>query len=89
MFGFGLHSFKKHLFVGLMFILTQAYSQIPDPIANYKDYIENEQIIEENKLASHASFTSFTSVDAALRNRPEFFQSLDGVWKFLFRIRNG
>ncbi|WP_242117511.1 glycoside hydrolase family 2 TIM barrel-domain containing protein [Aestuariivivens sediminicola] len=82
MFGFGLHSFKKHLFVGLMFVLTQAYCQIPDPITNYKDYIENEQIIEEYKLASHASFTSFTSVDAALRNRPEFYQSLDGVWTF-------
>ncbi len=61
------------------------FSQVKDPINNYKNYIENEQIISENKLDAHASFISFTSEKAALSfdlKQAEFLQSLDGLWKF-------
>ena len=69
-------------FMMLQGILTNSYAQITDPINNYKDYIENEEVISENKLPAHASFTSFTSKDKALSNHAEYFKSLDGVWKF-------
>jgi len=53
----------------------------------YKDYIENEQVIGENKLAAHASFSSFTSENKALHNINTFKQILDGTWKFKW-VRN-
>lgn len=73
---------NKHLF--LIFILTSVsmYSQQKDPILEYQDYIENELMINENKLAPHSSFTSFTSKKEALNNQPEFYKSLDGKWNF-------
>tara|TARA_R110000787_G_scaffold129264_2_gene241080 strand:- start:3125 stop:6355 length:3231 start_codon:yes stop_codon:yes gene_type:complete len=58
------------------------YSQQKDPILEYQDYIENELMINENKLAPHSSFTSFTSKKEALNNQPEFYKSLDGKWNF-------
>ena len=48
----------------------------------YKNYIENEQVISENKLDTHASFSSFTSEDTAIHSINEFKQILDGIWKF-------
>jgi len=48
----------------------------------YKNYIENEQVISENKLDTHASFSSFTSEDTAIHSVNEFKQILDGIWKF-------
>ena len=48
----------------------------------YTDYIENEQVISENKLDAHASFSSFTSEDTAIHSINEFKQILDGIWKF-------
>jgi beta-galactosidase len=73
---------NKHLL--LIFILTSAfmYSQQKNPILEYQDYIENELMINENKLAPHSSFTSFTSKKEALNNQPEFYKSLDGKWNF-------
>ena len=45
-------------------------------------YIENEQVISENKEPAHATFTSFTSEKEILSGNPYFKQSLDGLWKF-------
>lgn len=57
-------------------------AQSKNPIKDYKHYIENEAVISENKMDAHASFTSFTSEKDALNKTPEFYQSLDGIWKF-------
>ena len=47
-------------------------------------YIENEQIIEENKEPARASFTSFGSEKEALSDNEQaaFVQLLDGFWDF-------
>ena len=66
----------------ICFGVFKGNTQEKDPIKDYKQYIENEQVISENKLDAHVSFTSFTSELDALNNTPEFFQSLDGIWKF-------
>jgi beta-galactosidase len=65
------------LFTNLIDITSQNIQE-----KTYKDYIENEQVISENKLDSHASFSSFTSEDKALHSIIEFKQILDGIWKF-------
>ncbi|WP_418182711.1 glycoside hydrolase family 2 TIM barrel-domain containing protein [Algibacter sp. PT7-4] len=65
-----------------LFITNYANSQTYSPIKDYKYYIENEQVIEENKMEAHASFTSFTSVNNALQNNVYYYQLLDGLWKF-------
>ena len=49
---------------------------------NIWHYIENEQVISENKEAAHASFTSFASMNELTNNKPNFHLSLDGLWKF-------
>ena len=72
---------KISIFTFFMFCLT-AYSQQKDPIKDYKYYIENEQVISENKEPAHASFTSFTSEENALKNNPQYFKLLNDTWKF-------
>ena len=69
------------LFIILFFNLVDSTSQNIQE-KTYKDYIENEQVISENKLDSHASFSSFTSENKALHSINEFKQILDGIWKF-------
>ena len=49
---------------------------------NIWHYIENEQVISENKEDAHASFTSFSSFSSFLKNTPQFKKSLNGIWKF-------
>ncbi len=66
----------------MLCVVINVNSQNRNPIADYKHYIENEQVISENKLDAHASFTSFTSEKEALNNSPRFYKSLDGIWKF-------
>ncbi|MDO5977490.1 glycoside hydrolase family 2 TIM barrel-domain containing protein [Flavivirga spongiicola] len=66
---------------------TLIYSQQKNPITDYKYYIENEQVISENKLPAHASFTSFSTVDERKSNRSTYHQSLNGIWKFNW-VRN-
>ena len=78
---------RKFQMICLFFAVVNANSQDIDPVKNYKHYIENEQVISENKLESHASFTSFTSEKEALDNKAQFYKSLDGVWKFNW-VRN-
>ena len=58
------------------------YGQATDPFENYKHYIENEQIIGENKLEPHASFTSYRTEEEAKQDLAYFYKSLDGLWKF-------
>ncbi|MFT5217154.1 MAG: beta-galactosidase [Glaciecola sp.] len=69
------------IFTLFIFCLT-VYSQEKDPIKDYKYYIENEQVISENKEPAHASFSSFTSEENALSSKPQFHKSLNGIWKF-------
>jgi hypothetical protein len=57
---------KISIFTLFIFCLT-AYSQEKDPIKDYKYYIENEQVISENKEPAHASFSSFTSEEIIKR----------------------
>lgn len=49
---------------------------------NIWHYIENEQVISENKEDPHASFTSYSSLDELKNNTPTFKKSLNGIWKF-------
>ena len=65
-----------------MFCSSSAFSQQKNPITDYLHYIENEQVISENKLPAHASFSSFTSTEGRESNRQKFYQSLNGSWKF-------
>ena len=71
----------------LFLLVSYTNAQDKDPIKDYKHFIENEAVISDNKLESHASFTSFVSEKDALNNAPEFYQSLDGLWKFNW-VRN-
>lgn len=66
----------------VVFSFSKITSQTKNPITDYKFYIENEQVISENKLEAHASFSSFSSEKEALNNQPQFFKLLDGIWKF-------
>ena len=47
-------------------------------------YIENENVISENKEPGHATFTSFTSAAEALNGTAKYKQVLDGLWKFKY-----
>ena len=54
---------KRNLyFIVSFFLLSMSlYGQQKNPITDYKYYIENENVISENKLPAHASFTSFST----------------------------
>ncbi|MCB0461413.1 MAG: glycoside hydrolase family 2 TIM barrel-domain containing protein [Flavobacteriaceae bacterium] len=73
---------KKLTLLTLLLFSLSIYCQEKDPIKDYKHYIENEQVISENKEPAHASFTSFASKENALKNNPQFHKSLNGTWKF-------
>ncbi|MFT4534144.1 MAG: beta-galactosidase [Saprospiraceae bacterium] len=75
-----------HIYI-ILFFSNCLSGQTNNPIAEYKNYIENEQIISEHKLDAHASFSSFSSEKDMEDNQPEFFQLLDGQWKFNW-VRN-
>jgi len=84
---------KKQILIFNIIFITQilnGYAQNSNPFNNYKDYIENEQLISENKLDPHASFTSYTKEQHALSfniKKAHFYKSLDGIWKFNW-VRN-
>lgn len=63
-------------------VIINIYSQKTDPISNYRHYIENEQVISENKEDAHATFTSFSSLKNLQINSNQLKQVLDGLWKF-------
>ena len=78
----------KCLYISILILLSShTYGQQLDPITDYKNYIENQQIISEHKLDAHASFSSFSSEIDMEDNQPEFHQLLDGQWKFNW-VRN-
>lgn len=68
---------KICLFIALLFISNVISAQQSKTDYIYK-YIENEQMIGENKEPAHASFTSYSSD----QQNSLFKQSLDGQWKF-------
>jgi len=74
--------FSKKIIIAFLIIGFVSYSQQKNPISNYKYYIENEQVISENKLDAHASFSPFLKKEDALNNTNALKQSLDGLWKF-------
>lgn len=64
---------------------TVGFPQRPDPVISVWNYVENIQLIGENKEPAHASFVSATSVREALTSRATEVgarQYLDGIWKF-------
>lgn len=72
----------KSRIVTLSFVLSMfiGYSQ-----GQYPDvwkYIENVNVIDENKEDAHASFTSFSSENELKSNQPTYKKSLNGTWKF-------
>ena len=72
------------ILVALWSIIPLGAQQANDPI-NIWDYIENPEMISENKEDAHASFTSFTSLENARTDQFQnatFYQSLDGTWQF-------
>ena len=79
---FNFKKSSKLLMICLSISFTNlVYSQSIDLL----NYIENEQVIGENKLEAHASFSSYAPNENALNFNPTnttFYQNLDGVWKF-------
>ena len=84
---------KKQVLIFTIIFITKilnGHAQNSNPFNNYKDYIENEQFISENKLDAQASFTSYTKEQHALSfniKNAHFYKSLDGIWKFNW-VRN-
>lgn len=69
----------------IILLMIPVYAQEVDPVSNYQHYIENIQVLGENKLPARASFSSFTTETAALEKEmrdAEYYMSLDGTWKF-------
>lgn len=61
------------------------FAQKPDPIKDVWHYVNNIQVIDDNKEPAHATFISNGSTEEALQIKNEgaqFRQSLDGTWKF-------
>jgi len=75
---------KAHVTLLLFLSIFTGNCQDINPTSNYKNYVENNQMIGENKLDSHSSFTSFTSMEDALNTNTSnaYYQLLDGNWKF-------
>lgn len=77
-----MNSIQKLILLIMVFIQLISYGQKLEPINNYKDYIENEKVISENKLDAHNSFVSYTSESNALSSSATYQKSLNGIWKF-------
>ncbi len=75
---------KPYLYlpIGTLLLLLFRPSYGQQGTNDYKNYIENIQMIGENKLPSHASFTSFSSVQERDTKQAKFYKLLNGVWKF-------
>lgn len=72
-------------FLSFAIFSQMAQAQFQNGIDEIWEYIENEQVIAENKEAAHASFTSFTTVVNSINKKAtaaKFYQTLDGTWKF-------
>ena len=78
---------KKILPLLITFLITgwTTLGQSADPVFNVWNYVENIDMIQENKEPAHATFVSHGSKEAALNTQADqanFRQSLDGIWKF-------
>jgi beta-galactosidase len=71
----------------LLLLSSLSYGQKFDPILDYQKYIEDEQIIAENKLSARASFTPYQSENGAAAEVPVHYKLLSGTWKFNW-VRN-
>ena len=81
-------STRNACFIFSLFLLPiSLFSQQKNPITEYKYFIENEDVIGENKLSAHASFTSFSSFEECETNISKYHKSLNGIWKFNW-VRN-
>ena len=78
---------KLYLLLPFFLLAMSLYSQQKNPITDYKNYIENEQVISEHKLPAHASFTSFSTHEERKEDDPKYYKSLNGTWKFNW-VRN-
>ena len=76
----------KNIITLLIFFILGNLSTIAQQ-KNIWHYIENEQVISENKEDAHASFTSYSSIDELKNNTPTFKKSLNGIWQFKW-VRN-
>ena len=59
------------------------HAQQFNPIKDYQSYIENEQVIAENKLPARASFIA----ENTKKDKSDTYQLLSGTWKFSW-VRN-
>lgn len=73
---------RFYIISAFILLISDSFAQQKDPVKDYRDYIQNETVIGENKLDAHASFTSFTTAEERLKNQPKYYQSLNGTWKF-------
>ncbi|MCL3780572.1 DUF4981 domain-containing protein [Prolixibacteraceae bacterium JC049] len=66
-------------------MVLNTYAQLADPVKNPWKYVNNKEVISENKEAAHASFAGFSSEEKALTTKStasDLRQYLDGTWKF-------
>ena len=79
---------KSKIIVTVFFLIglhISSFAQAKDPIKNYNYYIQNKEVISENKIDAHVSFTSYTSEEDAWNkasHEAKYYKSLDGIWKF-------
>ncbi|MFS0778509.1 glycoside hydrolase family 2 TIM barrel-domain containing protein [Neobacillus sp. 3P2-tot-E-2] len=69
-----------------MFKLMNKYKYSP-PKNGYPEWNNNPEIFQLNRLDAHATLMPYRTVDEALkgeRTSSEFYQSLNGKWKFAF-----
>ncbi|MDQ0972527.1 beta-galactosidase [Neobacillus niacini] len=69
-----------------MFKLMNKYKYSP-PKNGYPEWNNNPEIFQLNRLDAHATLMPYRTVDEALkgdRTSSEFYQSLNGNWKFAF-----
>ena len=69
-------------FTSSLLLIILSFTSINSQQKNVWNYVENEQIISENKEDAHASFTSFASLNDLKNNQNPFKKSLNGIWKF-------
>ena len=73
------------LLITLVGLSSTGFSQEKHPVKNVWGYVENINVISENKERAHASFVSFPSKQEALTQKAADASTrhyLDGVWKF-------
>ena len=70
--------YTKYLSFLLFLVSIHLFPQSSSQIDIWK-YLENEQVISENKEAAHSSFTSFSSKNQLKTNNSEYRKTLNGI----------